>query len=211
MQATFIDVDSADGIDTIDTAYNSHELRSYIKDRFARTLDAVKDYGGKAMSGFIERSKRIYDKYNGAEALERTRKALRSMKGVKNPNIIRYISDLDDFRSAGLAMQRYLMADPVIRRNMQLQRCDGYSATYKDVHPGTIGKSHYDYRRATNGICVRTIDEDGDDVFELTQYHEQLIDGDRELDFEEMAMLQDAWAIQRMFAAAEIDSTDQDK
>lgn len=210
MQASFIDVDSIDSIDTASTAYHSHELRNYIKERFSRTMQSVKEYGGKALDGFLERSKRVYEKYNGEEALAKTRAAIRSMKGMRNNNIIRYMDGLEDLRSTGICMQRYLMADPVIRRIFVLQRCDGYSASYKDVHPGDIGKSHYDYRRATNSIFIKTTDEQGNEVYEHTQWFENLIEGDRELDFEEKVIIQDAWQLQRMFAHAMTDSTDQE-
>ena len=92
-------------------------------------------------------------------------------------------------------MQRYLMAEPTTRQMYIDQRCDGYSDTYVDVDPGTIGPAHYDYRRATDGLLMDspTPDANGDYGWTAVTYMEELLPDDVELTLSEQVDIQYSW------------------
>jgi len=138
---------------------------------------------------FFADARSIYDRFNGSEAMRLARAAINKAGSVFQTNIIRAIWESSEFQNAPLCMQRYIIAEPSVRKLFNEQRIDGYSDTYVDMHPGTIGESHYDYRQVMNGIV--TIDEDG---LELTRFFpDELLEGDRELDLSEKADILNSW------------------
>lgn len=69
-------------------------------------------------------------------------------------NEIRPLYSLDDVQHAPPVMQRYIMADPMVREYYHQGRIEGYGDQYVDADPGCIGRDHYDYRRATDGLIL---------------------------------------------------------
>jgi len=100
-------------------------------------------------------------------------------------------------------MQRFIMANPMVRQLYHDQRCDGYSGTYIDVQPDATKEDHYDYKRVMNGI----VQQDGDGTMFYTQYMDQLHHGDKELALAEQVSILDTWEIAEMFIKAGNDPT----
>lgn len=109
---------------------------------------------------FMDRGRQYFDHYYGSEAMRLTRAAIRTVQHMFDPNVIRALDDIGALQQAPAAMQRWVMAQPQLRSLYHMHRCDGYSDTYVDYHPGDVGENHADWRMVTTGIV--TADDNGD-------------------------------------------------
>lgn len=176
----------------------------YIQNQLSNFSQSLTDIGRK----FIETSQAIYERVNDSNAMRIAKAAVRMARGMFNPNEIVQMRTIDETRFAQPMMQRFIMAEPTVRAMYHQQLCDGYSETYADVDPGKIGKDHYDYRRATNGLCMDIVEADGSYGWISRSYFEDLRPDDRELDITEKANILSTWEIVRMFVEAGQDPTD---
>lgn len=127
---------------------------------------------------FLNRSYEMFDKYYGAETLQRMRTLSNVIGGNwQDDQRVRWINNVDDLQVAPHVMQRWLMAEPTTRQMYHQRRIDGYSDSYVDPEPGKIGEDHYDYRRVMNGILQQAEDQSLYSV----EYIEDLMEGDPEL------------------------------
>jgi len=182
--------------------------RGYLRERFNKTMEHLSRATGRVATEFMERSSRLFEKVNSHEALRKVRAISRNVKGSRRGNIIHYVRDLEDCRSAGFAMQRWLMTSVALREAFLKQRIDGYHATYDNLHGEDIGEKHYDFRRATNGMLRSALNENGEREYFVMEYFEHLLEGDRELEIDEKETIADAVWIAEMMLAAGFDPTD---
>lgn len=103
---------------------------------------------------FMQRGQQIFEQFNGMEAIRRTKAALRSIQHAFQPDSIRYLDNIASMQQAPVAMQRWIMACPVVREHYHQNRCDGYSDTYVDMEPGSIGANHTDWQKVMNGLLL---------------------------------------------------------
>lgn len=115
---------------------------------------------------FAERAQQTFDKFYSSDALAKARAALRKTANLFKRDVIVPMETMEDFQNATPRNQRNIMAFPRLRKLYQEQMCDGFEGSYVDLHPGTIGESHPDYRRIYSGEVKE--DEDGDMV--VTHY-----------------------------------------
>lgn len=151
---------------------------------------------------FMETSKDIYEAINNAEAVKKAKAALRYAKGLFNPNRIVSLDTMEDFQSAQPVMQRYLMADISARQMYNNRQIDGYSGTYIDIDPGKVGFDHYDYRRVVEHVIMDGTNEAGEYEWEVHSFDEELLEGDRDLEFSEKILIMNNWDIMRSFLEA---------
>jgi hypothetical protein len=148
---------------------------------------------------FFSTAQQLYDEFNSAEALRLARAALRKAGSTFQSNTIRSCFDVGAMQTAPLVMQRFIMAEPLVRQMYVDQRCDGYADTYVDVHPGEIGRSHYDYRRVMDGMVV----DGGEEAdWKATMFIEDLLEGDRELAADEKVDILNTWDMVRALMEA---------
>lgn len=169
---------------------------------FARKLTEFSANLTDAGAAFFSDAAAIYDKFNGSEAMQLARAAVRKVKGIWDRDDVRAMTEIDQTQNAKPVMQRWLMANPTVRHVWQEQRCDGFSDTYKDMHPGTIGESHYDYRRVMDGLLVEIKDEDGEDSWMISHYVDELLPGDIPLELEDQLDIGTTWAFVEMYMKA---------
>jgi len=167
----------------------------YLQDKMSRFSETLTQAGSR----FIEGSRQLFEQVQNSDLIRRTKAAIRSAKAYFHPNMIRPLETLEELQSATLVMQRWVMAQPDIRRLYHRQLVDGYNETYVDMHPGQVGVEHYDYRRVMSGVGVDT--EDGEE-WRATVYSDDLVEGDRELDFGEKVDVLRTWEIVAMYAKA---------
>lgn len=166
---------------------------------FARSLEqfpalqTVSDVGRH----FIDSAKAAYEAFNGSEAMQLIRAATRQAVALFQPEIIKSIFDIADFQTASLTMQRWVMANPVVRQSYFDQRCEGYADTYTDVDPGKIRDEHYDYRRVMHGVVQLE-----DDSWQAKFYMENLRTGDRDLTTADKVDILQTWKMVEMFIKA---------
>lgn len=140
---------------------------------------------------FMEKARDLYERISGSYALRVARAAGRQVRSLWQTDEIRPLTTIAELQTAPLTMQRWIMANPELRRAYHRQQCDGYSSTYVDIFPNDIGESHYDYRRAVNGLVM--MDEETGD-WEATTYMEELLPEDEELLLEDQVDIQISWA-----------------
>jgi hypothetical protein len=83
-------------------------------------------------------------------------------------DLIRPLGSIGKIQQAPSVMQKYIMAMPRLRELHQNGGLSAYQDSYVDNYPGTIGNSHYDYRRVTDTIIMKT--KEGN--YESTQHLE---------------------------------------
>lgn len=175
----------------------------YLENQFTNISNTLTDAGRR----FVETSRAIYQREHDVGLIAKAKALVRTAKNIFHPNTIVPLNTLEEIRSAQPIMQRYIMSFPELRKLYFSQRIDGYSDTYADVEPGRIGPGHYDYRRATNGMIMDEVDEDGHYRWRVSQYMEELRYGDRELTFTEKADILSTWDVIKMYLDHAVDPT----
>lgn len=197
-------------IRSMDRTFNGGDdtdFRDYVRDRYEKTAAYLEKASTTAGRAFLNKSREIFESINSSEALRRARASVRSLMSTRNPNALFAVKGIDDLRSAGYRMQRFLMADTVVRKKYLRQQVDGYSDTYVNIHGNDIGNDHYDYRRVIDGVFREEKDADGEDVIVIENFCEKLVQGDRDLDFIEQSDILDNWSTQRLLLMAGFDTT----
>lgn len=165
--------------------------------------DNFSGHVASATSDFFKKSFEAFSHYNGSQAVAFARSVIGKMTSKTDlPYIVQY-DTLSELQNASVIMQRWLMANPAVREKYQKQRCDGYSETYQDYEPDKIGRNHYDYQLATNGM----IEFGEDDRWKTTIYFNELREGDRPLILEEKIAIHHSWKLQEFYMALANDDT----
>ena len=182
------------------------ETQQWIYDQFNRDTGMLTDMGRQ----FMQRASEVYKQLNDPSLTKMARRVVRGMKGLMSPNTIVDIRTIEDCQKAKPIMQRYLMANPSLRKLYHNQLCDGYSDSYTDQEPGKVGDEHYDYRRVMQGVVVFDTDAEGntDPNWVAKSYAEDLEPGDRELDTDEQFAVLVAWDVLELAIALKKDPTD---
>lgn len=167
---------------------------NYFKNQLQNIGNTLTDFGKQ----FYADAAQIYDSFNGSQAMQIIRNVTKAAKTLFQPNVVKSIFEMDDMQTASVMMQRWIMANPVVRQMYQEQKCDGYSDTYTDMHPGDIGEKHYDYRRVMDGI----IQEPEEGEWFAKFYADDLIEGDKELVHEDKVNILTTWEIIEGFMKA---------
>lgn len=128
---------------------NMQYFRQQIENTRSMIGGVVNDFSQR----FLAQAENLYERYNGARAIEIARSVVNQIRGVFQDDVIRYIPNkIADYQIATPVMQRYLMANPMARSMYHEQLIDGYSDSYKDDEPGLVGKDHYEWRRVHDGL-----------------------------------------------------------
>lgn len=155
---------------------------------------------------YFNQAQELYNQIHDSEIARKAKAALRMARGVTKPNVIMELNSFEELRSAQPIMQRYIMAEPTLRKLYQDQRCDGYSDSYYDAFPNTIGRDHYDYRRVMSGM-VQDID-DGES-WKVSMFTQDTMPGDpEELTFENKIDIIPTWDLVRIAIEAGEDISD---
>jgi len=179
--------------------YEKHPGTLSFMENTMNNVSNVLTAGGQA---FLSTARSIYDNLNNSHAMQLARAACNKMGNMFARTDIHEITEISNIQNANLIMQRYIMACPEVRSVFQSQLCNGYSETYIDMYPGKIGEDHYDYRRVENGIL-----NDADE--RITHYLDVLVEGDRELMFDEQLAIKKTWQkVAELMQYGTVDPTD---
>jgi hypothetical protein len=154
-------------------------------------INNVSQYLTDAGKSFFSNARNLYNQFNSSEAMRLARAARQKISNLFQTDEIKPMWDIASIQNAPPMMQRYIMSEPTTRKLFMEQRIDGYSDSYIDMYPGTIGETHYDYRRVMNGVV--TIDKTG--LEKTTFYLDELAEGDRELHLDEKVIILNTWEI----------------
>ncbi|QXO10219.1 hypothetical protein pEaSNUABM37_00260 [Erwinia phage pEa_SNUABM_37] len=163
---------------------------AYFDNQYQNMLSAAQNVGNTALQQLYQIAQQTYNYVMDTRPWEMAEALIRQTTHMFDPNAIRPLMSLAELQTAKPTMQRWIMAMPEVREMFQNNQIDGYSASYEDAQPGTIGVSHYDWRRATNSM-VAFVPETDD--WSSTTFVEELAEGDRELSFGEKADITITW------------------
>lgn len=158
---------------------------NYIMNQFNNMPSTITDAGRM----FMEESMQVINKLNDDTALQIARNALTQAGEFMYLEFIKPLVSVQDIIGAPPNMQRWIMANPEIRKEYIKGRYDGYSETYADIDPGNVGEDHYDYRRVMDGVLHQ--DENGN--YWINTYYEDLLEGDKELTHDEKFDILQTW------------------
>jgi hypothetical protein len=161
---------------------------------------------------FYMQAKAVHDSYYSDQAAEFARQVALSAAQPHNKEhvgatYILPLFELEEFQEAGPAMQRWAMANPVVRERWHGNLCDGWSDTYFDQHPGDVGKTHYDFMMVTDGVVQTSVNEKDEAGWSYTNYSFEMMEGDRPLTVAEKSDLQACWLAIEELMKGEIDPT----
>jgi hypothetical protein len=162
-----------------------------------------------AANDFIQRSREQFELFNSSAAVEFARNIVKSvMHQVDIPtDKILSLWDVNQIQGASIPMQRWVMANPVVRELYHSQGCEGYIDTYVDVQPKIKGPDHYDYRRVMDGV----MQYDKDDNWFVKIFVEDLLEGDRDLTHGEKVDIIQTWSkLEYLIALGKDDPTSPD-
>lgn len=160
---------------------------SYVQEQFSRGWENLTEKG----KSFFEERRAMMEEATSESSLMRTEALARKFRHMWDTDDVKIVNDLGGLQQAQPAMQRWLMADPVMRKLNDQNLIDGYADTYKDWEPGKSGEDQYDFRRATDGIYM-----DGEDEG-CTTFHELHVNEEDELTFQQQTDIQCSWLTQR--------------
>ena len=169
---------------------------AYFQPQIENISNTLTDVG----RSFYANTQQLYNDVNNSEVMRIARAAVRSAKTLFQPNEVISIFDIANMQTAQPVMQRWIMANPVVRELYHKQQCDGYSESYVDLAPRDIGESHYDYRRVMNGIVQD--DTENDEEWFVKFYPDDLVEGDTELNHDQRVDILSSWSIAEMFIKA---------
>lgn len=166
---------------------------------FQKEINNIGTTLSDAGKGFFSNVKSIYDNINNSEAMRIARAAIQTAATLFLPNTIIPLITIEQFQTAGSIMQRWTMANPLVREKYHAQLIDGYSDSYVDTQPGVIGRDHYDYRCVMNAVIQ---EDDENDTWSVSYFPDELIVGDKELSHDEKVDIIKSWDLAEMFIRA---------
>jgi hypothetical protein len=148
----------------------------YLQNQASQFSGALTEFGQTFMQG----AQQLYETFNSSEAMRAARAAVRKFDAIFLPDRIQMLETIGNLQHAPLTMQRYIMAEPTVRRYFLTQRVDGYSDTYQNVWGNDWKVDHYDWRQIHNGVMEET--EEG---HVMHHWLDDVLEGDRPLHFGE--------------------------
>lgn len=176
---------------------------SYLRERVERHASRAMEL----FDGFFDDARETFERYNGDRALRRIRSRVRQTADIFKGDVIRPLRSLEDIQHAKPKMQRYIMANIMVRIAEGQQQIDAYSDSYRNHRPGRHGWDDPDYRRVIDGVIFAEdrfgiVLEKGDDApWEAMQNLEDPHD-ERELDMVEQGDVMSTWDLIEMHLQA---------
>jgi len=142
-----------------------------------------------ANQAFVDRARNVFEENYGEAAMARLEAVRRSLRKTWDTDEIRPLYTVEEMQHAKPTMQRWIMANPFVRKLYKEGRVAGYGDSYIDHKKQGIGADHYDYRIATSGFATFD-DENG---WKATTYGDELLEGDVRPTFLEQIDIFETW------------------
>lgn len=170
----------------------------FFRERVSRNVKYAANY----VNDYLKEAKDLIDNFD-FDVLRDKVEAVRDRFGKRwDEDRIMRLTSLADLQQAKPKMQRYLMANPRVRKLFYGNKVNGYNGAFYSDEPGLYGNEHSDYRNVMQGGYVGTDDEDRFVTY-LDVLHD---DSDDVLTFNERLVIREAWALMD----AELDAGGQD-
>lgn len=191
------------GFDALAYGEPHPNVTRFIGEQVGRLNTSISNAG----RGFMDYVGGLVERVTRSEISQRAQALASKVGTMFDSDTVRPLWALNEFQQAKSKMRRWVMANPEIRTLYHQQRVEGYGEAYVDLDPDRIGESHYDYRRATDGLVMF----DSDDGLISTTYFEELRDGDEDLTVSQQANISLTWAMAEHHLAMKCgDPTSQD-
>lgn len=161
-------------------------------------VTALQNYIGDASSEWAQRAMQSYERFSSDTAMRMAQAAIRKVTTHFQEDRIVQLNTLAELQQAQLRMQRFIMANPVVRQAYHRQMCDGYSGSYVDMWPQDIGRGHYDYDRVMDGVIVEippTKENPEGDWKCYAQFDEEVMEGDQRLGIVRQDAILSSWEL----------------
>jgi hypothetical protein len=173
----------------------TQEMTSFLNRQFENVSQTLTEAGAR----FYQQAQAAFESASNDYAARMVRAAGRAISNFWMQDRIQTLTEIGQLQHAPPVMQRWIMAEPTVRKLYQDQRIEGYSESYHDAHPGLIGEAHPDYRAVRNGVIF--LDEEPDDEGHVghtsTTYLNGLLPDDDGLQFAEQLDIMATWAAVR--------------
>lgn len=180
-----VDVPAA-GLDYVLYGNKSGMIGNYLYQQMQGLPDQFNEFGQRVYNNLRQAYDFVTDKLTQYGIMNQ----LRQNNVRVEKEFLMELNTFDQFRQANMTMQRWVMANPVVREQYLKNNIDGYSNTYENIFGDAVGQNHYDYRRVMNGVVI---DDDPEYEWKMYEYHDQLQIGDRELDHYEKTLILNTW------------------
>lgn len=173
------------GIDYLIYGDKSHILSNYLYNQLQQIPKVFNEFGERVYNTIFNSYNYINDKLTQYAIMNQITQ--NGVNIIDNPFV--ELLSFKQLQEANITMQRWIMANPNIRKLYLNQNIDGYSSTYKNITGNTIGENDYNYRRVMDSILVST----DDDYWRVTNYLDELLPNDRELNHYEKTKIISTW------------------
>lgn len=178
------------------------ESYRWVEERLMRSRDNLTDVGRSMMDTAIDTYRHLRD----GSLTRAARRIVRGVRSIAHPDSIIDLNSIREIQSCQGVIQRYIMANPVIRKLHERQLCDGFSDTYIERDPGMHDIELETYCAVTNGVFCEDPHNPGE--YWIPQHFSSEAEHERVLDVEEQATILDIWEIVEQAARNKIDATD---
>jgi len=176
-------------------------LLNYFQDNLARAVDTFTGIS----DSFVSNVSAMYDQFNNSALLNATKALIHGTGGHVNQDVV-YPVEMYQMGEANLAMQQYIIANPVVNKLYNDNMCNGFEDTYYDYEPGVTGKERYDYQRVMDGVVQ--FEDDNDDAFIMHYSNDDYVESPLNA-MDKFAILE-TWQNVEMLIYQDIDPTDPD-
>lgn len=158
---------------------------------FLDYLDDLNSSAGRFISDnatrFMERASSFKRRRVSSEVKRMARAVKERLGHFWQEDMIRTLERIEDVQNAPPSMQRWIVANPNVRRRVREGVLDGYSETYVDTEPFQTPEKHSDYQHIMSGLLQddRVVD----------YFLESLTDTKETLDFDEKVMIRRSWVV----------------
>lgn len=214
-----IDIDDQEAADYYLFQEQHPNTYRYIEDRITKAIDTA---SGHAKS-FMDGARDIYERIRSSVSMKLARAAVNSMKRTSRENIIHICKDLEEVRQSSALMQRYIMAQPLVRKSYVKQMIDGYSETYSPSITKINNRTYKDltdeeipeYRAVMDGVLFEEETFEDSDTeranpvvgLKHRHYYDSL-DEDNRLQPDQQFMVIQSWEIAELAMLKLLDPTD---
>lgn len=177
----------AHGVDLLDICAGGHidqQTTSWLGER----ANALRTTISGAASQFFDQAKTMYAMISSNDAIQALRNLTAKSDNVWNSNVIHSLSTIEQLQTASPIMQRYVMAQPELRKMYLNSEVEGYADSYENLHGDRVGIQHYDYRRVMDGIVVVN-----EETASFNNFYELIPEGDKELTLYEKVDILRSW------------------
>lgn len=124
---------------------------------FSERRETLQNTLTNTSQAFFDRARDMYQTISESQAVQMLRNLKAKTENVWAGNQITELQTLEQLQTASPVMQRWVMAQPDLRKRYLNQSVEGYGDAYTNYHGAVFGSEHYDYRRVMHGV-VETSD-----------------------------------------------------